>query len=315
MPKNAFFYRATLFALLLSVAMTSLSAYIRLDDAGFGCTPWPACYGDNLVIDSRPGITVSVEDSNRGLRVLHRLMASVFGIVVLLMMIVTLWYRRRFPVGPLWPTVAFAITMILSVVGMSTPDIHRPVVTAINLAGGMVLAAALFHLALLQRRTEDTSWTLPAGLSVAALCATIALVFTGSWVSGSFAAASCDGFLNCPGYAAGSLREAFDTGRELSIIDGRLEMDAHQPVILLTHQVLATATVALVMVAAGVALAQRGISAAACAAPILAIALFLLALWEGSRPSLATANLHNLFSLLLLMALVLQTETERTRPS
>lgn len=291
--------------------MTSLSAYIRLDDSGFGCKPWPACYGQNLVIDAEPGITISVQDSNRALRVMHRLMASVFGVVVLLMTIATLWYRKRFPVGPLWPTVAFGITMVLSIVGMSTPDLHRPIVTALNLAGGMLLAAVLFHLVLVQRRTGTPAFPTTAAMSVLALVATVVMIFTGSWVSGSFAAASCDGFIQCPGYASGSLWRAFDPGRELSIVDGRLEMDAHQPLILLTHQTLALATVLLILGVSALIVARQRMSVWAIAAPLLAVLLFLLALWEGSRPLLATANLHNLASLLLMLALVLQTEQAR----
>ncbi len=117
--------------------------------------------------------------------------------------------------------------------------------------------------------------------------------------------------MRCTGYAAGSLADAFDVNRELAIVAGQLEMDAHQPVILLTHQILALLTVALVLASAAWILARHGITSWASPAPFTAIALFLLALWEGSQPSLLTANLHNALSLLLLLTLVLQIEKAR----
>ena len=45
--------RIALAALLLILAVTTLSAYMRLANAGLGCADWPACYGQLLAGEPR----------------------------------------------------------------------------------------------------------------------------------------------------------------------------------------------------------------------------------------------------------------------
>ncbi|MBD3646585.1 MAG: heme A synthase, partial [Pseudomonadales bacterium] len=56
------FYRMTWIAFVLSVAMTILSAWIRLADSGIGCAPWPTCFREQFVVDPEPGIAIAESD-------------------------------------------------------------------------------------------------------------------------------------------------------------------------------------------------------------------------------------------------------------
>lgn len=84
---NMFMRRLITAALFMSVLMTVLNAYIRLSDSGIGCEPWPAC--TNLTISGWPSITITEDDTNKYLRVLHRITASVFGIVAIELCVVS----------------------------------------------------------------------------------------------------------------------------------------------------------------------------------------------------------------------------------
>ena len=41
----AYLRRLALWCTVLMLLITSLSAFIRLSQAGLGCEPWPQCYG------------------------------------------------------------------------------------------------------------------------------------------------------------------------------------------------------------------------------------------------------------------------------
>lgn len=46
--RRDFLHRLALWSAALVLAITSLSAFIRLSQAGLGCEPWPQCYGSGL---------------------------------------------------------------------------------------------------------------------------------------------------------------------------------------------------------------------------------------------------------------------------
>ena len=88
--------------LLLVIALVTISAYLRLDNSGIGCAPWPDCYG-NIGTGDAADATVSkayerlVEDATQPMAwatPAHRLIATVLGLLVVGM---TLWslLRRR----------------------------------------------------------------------------------------------------------------------------------------------------------------------------------------------------------------------------
>ena len=83
-------------ALLLVVVLVSLSAYLRLAHSGIGCAEWPECYariGAPAVASATPTDAVYERLATEGRQPLgwatplHRLVASVLGIVTILLLV------------------------------------------------------------------------------------------------------------------------------------------------------------------------------------------------------------------------------------
>lgn len=301
------FYRMTWIALVLSIAMTILSAYIRLADSGIGCAPWPACFAEQFVVDPQPGIAIAEADPRRGFRVTHRVMASAFAVVILVMTVYSLWYRSRLGVSPVIPVFCFVLTVVLSIVGINTPDIAHPVVTGINLTGGMVLAALLLHLLLLQQGPGAPGHGSGRVITLVGVWFLVLVVASGSWVSGNFAAGQFHGLLACTYPFEAEAGDAFDLSRELEIVDGRIIVDESQAMIAYAHQWLALWATAIVVVIAGTVLVKVHAGRArvvAVTAAVLVLVLTLLGIMEAGAPSLLTASLHNTLALALLLVLI-----------
>lgn len=292
-------------ALLLSLAMSILSAWIRLADSGLDCTPWPACYGAAVVVDAEPGLTVGPTDTNPGLRVAHRFMASAFGILAVLLTTAALWYRRTIPASPVWPVLILLVTVLLAIIGLESPAIDRPIITTINLLGGMVLAVVLLHW-LLALRTPVRQMPPEALASVIALGLALVVTANGGWVSANFAAGSCDGVFSCQLSDNANVFAAFDPGRQLEIAAGKIVLDADTAAILFVHQASGPLLAFALIFASVVAIAARGYRHHLLLAPGLLGVLVLLIAIEGGRPSPLTALLHNGVSLALLLTLVWQ---------
>jgi cytochrome c oxidase assembly protein subunit 15 len=310
-PTNRFYLGVTCIALVLSILMSVISAWIRLSDAGFGCEPWPDCYGQAVIIDTQPGITIAPDDTNRGLRGLHRLMASVFGIIVLIMGVMSIWYRKRFIVGTGWTVFAVAITILLALVGLNTPDIHRPIITLTNMLGGLVLASVLFHLALIQAKPPQPSVPLEAKAIFATLIITLILIASGAWVSANYAATACGNVFSCEPKIEASLAEAFDPLRELTVTEGAIRTDAASTLMLYLHQASGPITAFLVIGCAVAIFARRGYSHWVAAPTVFLVMLATATLIEIYVPSLFLASLHNTLSLALVFSLVFQANEMR----
>jgi heme a synthase len=124
-------------ALLLMIAITTTSAYIRLTLAGLGCTDWPECYRAAQAAGAAAAdVTVA--------RGLHRLVASLTG-VWLLALLAFGWSDL-----PRWrPRLAIAglvtLAVLLAWLGSYTPS-TLPAVTLGNLLGGMVMVGLAAYL-------------------------------------------------------------------------------------------------------------------------------------------------------------------------
>lgn len=286
---SIFMRRLVTAALLMSVLMTVLSAYIRLTDSGIGCEPWPAC--TSLSISDSPGITITADDTNKYLRVLHRVTASVFGIVAIVLCVVSVWYRKRLDFGAVIPGAVLLLTVVLAIVGMNTPDVLHPIIATLNISGGMLLTAMLYDLYMSGDRPKvrRNKWLL---VTAAVVYLTI---ISGAWVSANFVGCQDE----CP--MAGDPAQAFHPDRELNIDQfGHIVADGQGGIIMGVHVWLSIVVATVIIVLAYQAFPVRPQDTAI----YLIILGCLMIPGIVSISSVHAAHLHNFFSLLLLLRLV-----------
>lgn len=314
--KNSLFTLLIFVSILLTLATVVLSAYIRLSLNGLGCENWPDCYGQvGAVAEYQPSDSFSdaVPDKPHGTaRAFHRVVASVLGLFVILILFIAI--RRRGSGGPgiMMPLVVFALTLFLSVLGYSTPSPWIPAVTMGNLLGGMAMLAALWWMG--QRSVTgttapgpDTSRVKPwAVLGLVVITLQIAL---GAWTSANFAGPSCPSLGTCDGswLPGAGWAQGFNPFRELQISDtGRVIADDSMPLIHMVHRL--GAVIALVFLAwlAIRALSIGGALKSTAVAMLvfvgLQVALGIAAVWAQLPLGIVTG--HNAVAALLLLAVV-----------
>ncbi|MDZ4250980.1 MAG: hypothetical protein U1A72_00200, partial [Sulfuritalea sp.] len=167
----------------LSLAILLVSAYIRLNSAGLGCSPWPYCYGQVLV-----GGAYAHSDMAR---ILHRVVAS----TALLLGFVLLWQcRRPHPIEPpgRYAAALLVLMILLTLVGVRSADPHRVWASFINILGGAGLVLLSWRTvlatgnALASAPRRRPAALLHAGLGTLAL--TMAL---GALIGARYAAPAC----------------------------------------------------------------------------------------------------------------------------
>lgn len=295
---------------VMVLAVTSLSAYLRLDKAGFGCADWPQCYGQSLrQLQQGVAVSAEVQTATAAARLAHRVVAVIALLLVLLMVAVC------FSGGPVlraegaMALALLALALALAVLGRWSSMARVPAVTLGNLLGGFAMLALCARLALAGLALDEPVRTPKLrGWVLVALCMLVAQLALGGLVSASFAGLSCGTWADCM-QAARTI--GWDTGwdtlnpwREpvLSALppvnpDGAL---AHA-----LHRCLAVAVVLVVLPLAVVAWRHgRRRSAAALMFILVAQVAVGSAMVLGSLP-LVLALLHNLLGAGLLTALVL----------
>ncbi len=305
----------TLIALIMSILMAVLSAYIRLSESGIDCAPWPDCFQSSFSIDLEPGIAIEQQDPNRALRLSHRFMASAFGLLVVLLFTLAIWSQRRQKNNLLAPSLCLMITIVLAIVGTNSPDLAHPIVATTNLVGGMALAVILLWY--LQKLMNSRQPSPPRKIySASAFVLIFTSVASGAWVSANFAAGSCAGLCDFSNLTAegalpaeGALTaegSAFSPFRALEIDASRavITPDIHNEMILAWHQYIAI--FALLFVGARCLQLMQKNPRHAATLTALAGALVTVVFLEHQAHSVFLASLHNGLALMLLMTLLVQ---------
>lgn len=199
-PADVFRNLATA-ALLLSLCVVVLGAFVRLSDAGLGCPDWPGCYGHPVVPEStalfpeRP-----LEPGKAWKEMIHRYAAGILGLLILALFFLA---RRHPPLAWARPVtgVLLALVIFQALLGMWTVTLKlQPVIVMAHLLGGLGVASTLLLLVLgagARRRTEA-----PPGLVRWGRAATAVLflqVILGGWTSANYAAPACSDFPQCQG--------------------------------------------------------------------------------------------------------------------
>jgi cytochrome c oxidase assembly protein subunit 15 len=302
-------------SLLLVLVLVPAGAYLRLDSSGIGCADWPACYGMiGRVADEAPTLGSTYErlvvDATEPLSwvtPVHRLVASVLGLLILGMAIVSLRTRKHRPSS----FTLLALTVFLAWLGIYSDGLHSlAVVLAVvmgNLGGGFAMLGLLGWTVFRDAKPHANAslavrrWVTAALLL---LCVQIAL---GGLTGANFAAAACPTFPDCNGtwLPGGDLWAAFDLTRQLETdstglaLGGAERADIHK-----LHRIVGVITLLASFAAA--ALAQRAkLGIAALAVLILVVAEFGIGVASILMElPIGVAVAHNWLAAILLLSLL-----------
>ncbi|MEO8309870.1 MAG: COX15/CtaA family protein [Caldimonas sp.] len=284
------------------LAVTTLSAFIRLSNAGLGCADWPQCYGERGVqAAAATGARTDEITATIVARIAHRVMAVAALLIIVLLIVICFGNRPRL-LGPGSIALALlALALFLAVLGRWSSGSRVPAVSIANLVGGFAMLALALRLA---TGADVSGQGRPRVAFVAALLLLLAQIAVGGLVSASHSGLSCFGWSDCAAAARAVPWSALDPSREpvLSALPpfneaGALPQAIHRGLALLL--VLALLPLAVLAWRAG-----RRRAATALGALLAAQAAVGLAMAQGSLP-LGLALVHNFLAAALFAMLVL----------
>ena len=206
-------------ALLLVIALVSVSAYLRLDNSGIGCADWPDCYGmigtasetDPTLGSTYERLAVDAQQPLSWATPVHRLIASVLGLTILGMALFSLRLNR----DRLISFSLLALTVFLAWLGIYSSGLHSPAIVMGNLGGGFAMLSLLGWMVFRDARPRSNAANSVRNWIVAALLLLFVQIALGGLTSANFAASACQTLPDCHGsYLPGSdLLSAFDLSR------------------------------------------------------------------------------------------------------
>ncbi|MCK5669379.1 MAG: COX15/CtaA family protein, partial [Gammaproteobacteria bacterium] len=233
-------------ALIMSLLIVLLSTHIRLGEAGLGCDPWPECYASLSLADGVKGLEIP-DTEFKTFRTMHRYVASILGINILIIMMMAIWYRKQ--ISPLLPVLMFLVVIFLSILGVATPTRALPLVTLGNILGGIVLSGLVWR-QVLQTRARNV---VPGPLVLFLVSATLTVqLISGAWASANYTGSACPKLVMCSytDNLSGNLLDSFNIFRKLKLnSDNRLVLDETSSIIQFSHRIIAVLLLILVVTA------------------------------------------------------------------
>jgi cytochrome c oxidase assembly protein subunit 15 len=203
----------TALAILWTLVLIAVGAYVRLSNAGLSCPGWPACYG-HLVVPTQGAALHRADQLHPGrpLRpvqafkeMFHRYLAGGFGLVILIMAGLSVSGRRRHEPGPRrlsW--IILGLVILQALLGMWTVTLElEPIVVVGHLLGAFLIWDCLLILwardtmTFRWRGEVASSWGRRIGLL--ALSFLVIQIFLGAWTSTHYAWVGCPDFPTCLG--------------------------------------------------------------------------------------------------------------------
>lgn len=199
-------------ALILTFAVVSLGAYVRLSDAGLGCPDWPGCYGKltphhaadaiNAELAERPDGPVSHAKAWK--EMVHRYFAGTLGLLVLAIAVLGWRGQRDTRGGPGLPLILLVLITFQALLGMWTvTELLKPLVVSAHLLGGMATLSLLLWLWLRERGQSSHAYYARAdhlrGSATLGLALVVTQIALGGWVSTNYAALACTDYPLCQG--------------------------------------------------------------------------------------------------------------------
>lgn len=281
----------------LVLAITTLSAFIRLSHVGLGCEPWPQCYARSAQSRASDPADTPVTAA----RVAHRVVAVIALLLVIALVMSTL------PKGPILRREGrmalglLVLALFLAILGRWTANARVPAVMLGNLLAGFAMFALSCVLALAAgQRTAAAASNRRAAWAWIGAGLLVVQIALGGLVSAGHAGLSCPKLLTCD-IAAGSW-QLLNPWHETVVDAG----NPNHPAGALVHALhrLGALVVAAVLLPLGVAAWRSGHRAgAAVILLVVAQAALGVALVVGGLP-LPIALAHNAVAALLLAAVM-----------
>jgi cytochrome c oxidase assembly protein subunit 15 len=290
--------RLALACLLLLVAVTCLSAFMRHSAAGLGCATWPACFGQGERAATAGAMVVGGQALTVA-RVAHRITATLSLLLIIAMVVVCLTTQPRPRHDGQLSITLLLLALSLALLGVFTPGSRLPAVAMGNLLGGFAMLAVAARLVGAPLRRGLGRWA----IVVAALL--LVQAASGALVSASLAGLACSDLRECASQAqaGGWDWRALDPWRAAGFAVGTPHVEGALAQVL--HRV-GSAVVAAAVAALGAQAMRHGRAREGLAVLLLLVSEVALGLAIGSTGlPLVPVLLHNLGTALLL-AMVLR---------
>jgi cytochrome c oxidase assembly protein subunit 15 len=239
-------------------------------------------------------------------RPLHRLIASVLGVLVLVLLGAAVMRKRDRTVL----TLLLALTVFLAWLGIYSQGLHSKAVVMGNLGGGFTMLGLFGWLVFKFRRGAASEEKQRInGWVVAALIATCIQIFLGGLTSANFAATACTTLPSCFGHwvPGPELAHAFDLSTALEVNDaGFVSGGAERAAIHMMHRLFAAFTLIVVLIAVAMTnrkeRASRVAGVFATSVVVAEVAIGITAVVANIPIAIAIA--HNWLAGLLLLSLL-----------
>ena len=225
------FKRLLFSASFLTLCVVVFGAYVRLTDAGLGCPDWPGCFGTLTVPESEfaimeaqglyPGSIVEVGKAWR--EMIHRYLAGILGLLILLISFVSYKIRQQLKVGLALPFIILALVIFQATLGMWTvTELLKPAIVTAHLMGGMTILALLTYLTHRHIGAVSNTIIINPGIKSYIRFGFVLLfiqILLGGWTSTNYAALACTDFPTCHGSLMPDMdfKNGFNPFRELGM--------------------------------------------------------------------------------------------------
>jgi len=215
----------------LTLCVVVFGAYVRLTDAGLGCPDWPGCFGTLTVPESEaaimeaqglyPGSIVEIGKAWR--EMIHRYLAGILGLLILLISIVSYKIRSELKVRFTLPFIILALVIFQATLGMWTvTELLKPAIVTAHLIGGMTILALLTYLTHRHLGAISNTIIINPGIKFYIRFGFVLLfiqILLGGWTSTNYAALACTDFPTCHGSLMPDMdfKNGFSPFRELGM--------------------------------------------------------------------------------------------------